>query len=360
MCVIINKKAGQKMINETTLRKAFNHNSDGAGIAWTLGTPNNPKPITLKKGFMTFDALWDYITKMKRRYGEDLLDLSMIIHCRITTHGGTSQYNTHPFPISSDMDDLNELSLKGLKTAVAHNGIVSSVNIPKTATYSDTMLFIQKQLYPISELNPNWYRFPKVLEALKDIIGSKLSILNDKGEIYTVGEFYQLDGLEFSNLYFNTSYYGGNYSTYREHGVYYGYNWDDNYENRWNDLFSEDEDDVVINVGGTKNQMEVIDEILRSDYTCLSGEEIIASLYDSKTKAWIPKAIYIVDLDTAKDYYCLEGIGGIIKYKNKSYVEYEIITVEEFLNEFKHKFFEVEIEMNVENSDIPEQKECLC
>lgn len=357
MCVIINKKSGQKMIKEETLRKAFNHNSDGAGIAWTLGTPNNPKPITLKKGFMTFDALWDYITKMKRRYGEDLLDLSMIIHCRITTHGGTSQYNTHPFPISNDMDDLNALSLKGLKTAVAHNGIVSSVNVPKTATYSDTMLFIQKQLYPISELNPNWYGFPKVLEALKDIIGSKLSILNDKGEIYTVGEFHQLDGLEFSNLHFNTSYYGGHYSTYRGYRGYYGYDWED-YENRWDDLFPED--DVITNVGGTKNQMEVIDKILTSDYTCLSGEEIIASLYDSKTKDWIPKAVYIVDLDTAKDYYCFEGIDGVIKYKDKSYVEYETITIQEFLNEFKHTFFEVEIEIDVEPSDIPEQKECLC
>lgn len=354
MCVIINKKAGQKMIKEETLRKAFNHNSDGAGIAWTLGTPNNPKPITLRKGFMTFDSLWDYITKMKRRYGEDLLDLSMIIHCRITTHGGTSQYNTHPFPLSNDMDDLNALSLKGLKTVIAHNGIVSSVNVPKTATYSDTMLFIQKQLHPISELNPNWYEFPKVLEALKDIIGSKLSILNDKGEIYTVGEFHQLDGLEFSNLHFNTSYYGGYYSGHKGYrGSYYGYERD-----RWDDLFPED--DAITNTTGTKSQMEVIDKILTSDYTCLSGEEIIASLYDSKTKEWIPKAVYIVDLDTAKDYYCFEGIDGIIKYKDKSYVEYETITIQEFLNEFKYTFFEVEIEMNVESSDVPEQKECLC
>ena len=42
MCVIIIKERGQKLISKENLKKCFNHNPDGAGIAWTIGTPENP------------------------------------------------------------------------------------------------------------------------------------------------------------------------------------------------------------------------------------------------------------------------------------------------------------------------------
>lgn len=203
MCVIIVKERGQKLISKENLKKCFNHNPDGAGIAWTIGTPENPQPISIEKGFMKFDDLWNYLTKLGFKYKDpDLVNVSMILHCRITTHGLTNKSNTHPFPLSENEEDLCAVSLRKQSKAIAHNGIVSSVTVLKTEKLSDTMEFIKTQLYPISEMNKDWNKFPKVLKAIEEIIGSKLAILNTDGTIDRVGIFIQHeDMLWYSNMH---------------------------------------------------------------------------------------------------------------------------------------------------------------
>jgi len=203
MCVIIVKERGQKLISKENLKKCFNHNPDGAGIAWTIGTPENPQPISIEKGFMKFDDLWNYLTKLGFKYKDpDLVNVSMILHCRITTHGLTNKSNTHPFPLSENEEDLCAVSLRKQPKAIAHNGIVSSVTVLKTGKLSDTMEFIKTQLYPISEMNKDWNKFPKVLKAIEEIIGSKLAILNTDGTIDRVGAFTQHeDMLWYSNMH---------------------------------------------------------------------------------------------------------------------------------------------------------------
>lgn len=203
MCVIIVKERGQKLISKENLKKCFEHNPDGAGIAWTIGTQENPQPISIEKGFMKFDDLWNYLIKLGFKYKDpDLINLSMILHCRIATHGLTNKNNTHPFPLSEDEEDLCAISLRKQSKAIAHNGIVSSVSVFKTGKLSDTMEFIKTQLYPISEMNKDWNKFPKVLKAIEEIIGSKLAILNTDGTIDKVGAFTQHeDMLWYSNMH---------------------------------------------------------------------------------------------------------------------------------------------------------------
>lgn len=203
MCVIIVKERGQKLISKENLKKCFNHNPDGAGIAWTIGTPENPQPISIEKGFMKFDDLWNYLIKLGFKYKDpDLVNVSMILHCRITTHGLTNKSNTHPFPLSENEEDLCAVSLRKQPKAIAHNGIVSSVTVLKTGKLSDTMEFIKTQLYPISEMNKDWNKFPKVLKAIEEIIGSKLAILNTDGTIDRIGAFTQYeDMLWYSNMH---------------------------------------------------------------------------------------------------------------------------------------------------------------
>ena len=205
MCVIIVKEKGQKLISKENLKKCFRHNPDGAGIAWTDGSVDKQRPISIEKGFMKFDDLWDYLVKLGFKYKDpDLTDLGMIIHCRITTHGLTNRSNTHPFPLSENEEDLCAVSLRKQPKAIAHNGIVSSVTVLKTGKLSDTMEFIKTQLYPISEMNKDWNKFPKVLKAIEEIIGSKLAILNTDGTIDRVGAFTKHeDGLWYSNMHWD-------------------------------------------------------------------------------------------------------------------------------------------------------------
>ena len=235
MCVIIVKERGQKLISKENLKKCFNHNPDGAGIAWTIGTPENPQPISIEKGFMKFDDLWNYLTKLEFKYKDpDLVKVSMILHCRITTHGLTNRSNTHPFPLSENEEDLCAVSLRKQPKAIAHNGIVSSVTVLKTGKLSDTMEFIKTQLYPISEMNKDWNKFPKVLKAIEEIIGSKLAILNTDGTIDRIGAFTQHeDMLWYSNMHWewktNTLAWRGTGGSYYKNGKWnyydslYGY-----------------------------------------------------------------------------------------------------------------------------------------
>lgn len=314
MCVIINKRRGIELLDKDTLRSAFIHNPDGAGIAWTDGTPEHPKKIKLRKGFMDFNSLWEFLEKLKKIYGNNLKDLSMIIHCRITTHGQTNAENTHPFPLSNDIEDLQAIRLNNLDTVIAHNGVVGSVYIPATSTLSDTMVFIKNQLYPIAELNNEWYRSERMLKALHEIITSKLSILNSKGEIFTVGGFHnRYDGLEYSNLHFENMYYQYNY--------------------RHNDyrFLNDDMDDDLLNLS-------------LSEYIELTGQEVYDKLYNKETTTWKMKAAYLFSLKDNKDFYLFDTIDGVCAYvKEKN--EYDVLTVKEFLDKYKDHIFEVELEL---------------
>ena len=198
MCVIAVKKSGVDLPNDDLINSMWNTNSHGAGFMYTYGGK-----VFIEKGFMNLDDLRRAINELKTKV--DTKETPIIFHFRITTHGGTSPQNTHPFPISSDDKHLRALDLS-CSLGVVHNGIIDSVDVPKGSTMSDTMHYVQDVLSPLSMLNKAFYKnnFGKTL--MENQIGwSKLAFLDKSGNIELVGDFKtstkdSSKGLLFSNL----------------------------------------------------------------------------------------------------------------------------------------------------------------
>ncbi len=184
MCVIVIKKAGIKIPD--TLKMCWDNNPDGAGFMYANG-----KKVHIEKGFMK----WKNFNKAIKNLKIDTTAVPMVFHFRITTHGGTSQGNTHPFPISVDIKDLKKLK-NAVDVGVCHNGIISGYG---KKTISDTMDYIQKQLVPIQKLQKNFYNNPLIMDIIDKAIDSKMVFLDYKGNIETIGQFIEDKNIKYSN-----------------------------------------------------------------------------------------------------------------------------------------------------------------
>lgn len=184
MCVIVIKKAGIKIPD--TLKTCWDNNPDGAGFMWADG-----KKVHIQKGFMKYKHFNKAIKNLKI----DTTAVPMVFHFRITTHGGTSQGNTHPFPISDNIKDLKKLK-NAVDVGVCHNGIISGYG---QKTISDTMDYIKRQLVPIQKLQKNFYNNPLIMDIIDKAIDSKMVFLDYKGNIKTIGNFITDDKIIYSN-----------------------------------------------------------------------------------------------------------------------------------------------------------------
>ena len=117
MCIIVVKKAGIAAPSDEMFENMWNHNPDGAGFMYTANGG-----VCIEKGFMEYK---DFYKAYKRVEGKiDTVQTPMVFHFRITTHGGTSPENTHPFPVTDNLSTLRKLMCK-TSLGVAHNGILS-------------------------------------------------------------------------------------------------------------------------------------------------------------------------------------------------------------------------------------------
>ena len=140
MCIIVVKKAGIAAPSDEMFENMWNHNPDGAGFMYTANGG-----VCIEKGFMEYK---DFYKAYKRVEGKiDTVQTPMIFHFRITTHGGTSPENTHPFPVTDNLSMLRKLMCK-TSLGVAHNGILS---VQPRSGVSDTMEYILTQLSTMSE-----------------------------------------------------------------------------------------------------------------------------------------------------------------------------------------------------------------
>ena len=191
MCIIACKPIGLVMPDEKTIANMWHSNPDGAGIMY-----NFEGRVHIEKGFMKLD---DFLTALDRiSKTVDLTDAGVVMHFRITTHGGTKPENTHPFPISDNLAVLKKLR-STTRLGVAHNGIIH--NTPRSKDISDTMEYVLSQLSPLSRLCPEFYTNPDALLLVKNAVGSgnKLAFLTGTGAIHTVGDFVEHDGMLYSN-----------------------------------------------------------------------------------------------------------------------------------------------------------------
>lgn len=190
MCIIAIKPAGVKMPATTTIENMWHNNSDGAGLMYAAGGT-----VHIEKGFMT---LKDFKAALKRlEESIDVTNAPIVLHFRITTHGGTSAGNTHPFPVSEKLPLLQMTKCRA-PLAVAHNGIIDIK--PSRKDVSDTMEYIINQLAPLYQLKKDFYRQPAGKKLVYNAIKSKMVFLDSAGNIETVGDFITGDdGILYSN-----------------------------------------------------------------------------------------------------------------------------------------------------------------
>ena len=178
MCLIVSAPKGS-MIPKELLVDATSKNSDGWGVMYFDGnqivTEKSPKP----------DA--DAIYELTRNNPHQTL-----VHLRMTTHGGNTMANTHPFEIS-----------KG-RLYMMHNGIV---DIDGTCSKrSDTRVMVEDIIQPLVRNKPGRIRDTGVANVIQHMIGrssNRLVFLDDTGRLTY---FNKNLGLEWKGLWCSNTY----------------------------------------------------------------------------------------------------------------------------------------------------------
>ena len=215
MCIAIAKPIGVEIPDDDILTNCFNNNPDGAGFAF-----NHNNEVVIRKGYMKLKDFLDAFHKYDKKF--NFKNRGVLIHTRITTHGGTNPQMCHPFPINSDEGALKKIEYCS-PFAIVHNGIISltSSEATRKKDMSDTAIFVQKYLTKIAK-NKNWFNNRANIELIEELIDSKMAVLNGNGKIIMTSGFTEDNGIFYSN------------SSYKENRYKKVYDWD------WYDDYSYD------------------------------------------------------------------------------------------------------------------------
>lgn len=211
MCIIAIKPAGISMPATKTIENMWYNNPDGAGFMYA-----KDGVVYIEKGFMKLKSLKTALRGLEKKV--DVVNTPIVMHFRITTSGGTSPENCHPFPVSEKLPLLQMRKSKA-PLAVAHNGIIDIK--PSKKDISDTMEYIINQLAPLYQLKKDFYKQPAGKKLVYNFIKSKMVFLDGEGRIETVGDFIEADGI----LYSNTS--------YKARTLYYKWDYWNDYSLQW-------------------------------------------------------------------------------------------------------------------------------
>lgn len=225
MCVIACSPRGVSFPDENTIRKMWYANDDGAGFCYEMDGR-----VHIEKGFMNVDDYVKAVDALREIAGEDT---PAIFHFRIGTAGGNTQQNTHPFPIANNYGKLKELSYIG-DLAVAHNGCIP---IDNDTGVSDTMTYIKNYLSLYRKLDKHFYQNKIFQRAIEEQTKSKLAFLDEKGIITTIGNFTEIDGILYSNTFWQ---FRGN----RTSGSYHSYG-------GWGGTVYDDDDDYTYSLNSS-------------------------------------------------------------------------------------------------------------
>lgn len=153
MCIIIYSPDGR--IPKKHLKWSLYNNPHGWGYTFA-----RDGEVVIRKGLL--DSLfW-------KSWKDDNLDVPVIWHARIKTHGPVDIDNCHPFWIP------------GHSMAMAHNGIIHAHSGPKGSQESDTRLFIKNILQGLPR---GFLDNPSITRLIADTIGySKLAFMEAGGQ----------------------------------------------------------------------------------------------------------------------------------------------------------------------------------
>lgn len=201
MCVIIYRPAEHKL-SLTTLDNCMDDNPDGWGLMWSENGQ-----VVVRKGREMRDFWPAYREAGVRDLG---------IHFRFRTHGSVSDDQAHPYVVFNGNQRHQPLWLM-------HNGVFNHVKM-HDETRSDTEHWIEQILRPILGPEPELWGNETFWDMIKeDTRGSRLLMLNGRGEWAFTGQWEQHEGCHFSNTY---SVYGSWKSGMGGWGGHY---------NKWND-----------------------------------------------------------------------------------------------------------------------------
>lgn len=198
MCIIVVKPENVSLPSKEILETCFKNNSDGAGFMYSY-----KGNVFITKGFMSIEELLIEIDKLAK---EIVIDkISMVFHFRIGTQGKNNMENTHPFPISEDIEKITARKIK-CNVGVVHNGIISLTRSYYEAEHSDTVLFVRDYLSCLID-NNKFYKNPKMVRIIDKLANSKLAFLSSDGHVTTIGDFNTKDGILYSNYTYTASKY---------------------------------------------------------------------------------------------------------------------------------------------------------
>ena len=189
MCVIAYKPMNVGFMPKSVLQECFKNNPDGAGFMFTANGE-----VHIQKGFMDFASFWKALSLVRNQYGEKI---PYVMHFRISTQAGVNQQCCHPYPLSSDMSKLKELTSTA-KIGIAHNGIIRLTSDFSVKDYNDTMKFITDYATLLIK-RVDWWKNPNIAKALEQLCGSKLAILGSDSHVELIGDFIQDNGCYYSN-----------------------------------------------------------------------------------------------------------------------------------------------------------------
>lgn len=302
MCIIAIKSKGIDMPSEEIMQNMWLRNNDGAGFMYA-----KDGVVNIEKGFMTYDSFTDRLKKLDEMY--NLKKLSLIMHFRITTHGGTKPENCHPFPVTDSLGVLKKLC-STTSIGVAHNGII---DIKPRYGISDTMEYIASRLAPLSRALPEFYKNKDIMEMVSNAISnSKMAFMNGKGEIYTIGKFVEDNGIRYSNTSFETPrslrYFP--YSTWSE-------------EAEWEEYFATKEGERAQTEKMVMWLNEGAGEFVISESGAYMGDEDYAIDRDNRVYAYDYEEDMMV---LKKGYRAYNGMGAALRFDWKSpYTMVEVV-----------------------------------
>lgn len=189
MCVICVKPKGRELPTVKQITQMWRRNPDGAGFMYT-----HDGVLHIEKGFTDIMSFMYALEKVTE-------DDVAVLHFRISTQGFNKEM-THPFVLSTKLEDMQALEWSGAPIGIAHNGIISLTTDHRELEYSDTALFITNYLTRIVRKKQD-LEDQYVQEIIERLIGTnnKLAILTEDGKYTLIGKFTEVDGLWYSNTY---------------------------------------------------------------------------------------------------------------------------------------------------------------
>lgn len=206
MCIIVAKRKGIELPSKETLKNCFDYNGDGAGIMF-----NDGNQVFIEKGFMDFNSFYSRLEALDKEF--NLVNSDLALHFRISTSGNVDQGNCHPYPISTETNQLRNLSLV-TDIGMAHNGVIRKHIPGANSILNDTQTFIKNFVHNMYSSNKEFLTVGANIKALEEEAGSKLCFL-DKDNMYIIGKFIEeTNGILYSNDTYLSYDYGWGYGDY--------------------------------------------------------------------------------------------------------------------------------------------------